>query len=105
MQQSTRTQIRQIKAALMGGQPQQALGEMDQLLSLLQRDPPAPEDIRGLEAAMTELRELAEAALTGAQAASDDLQAILREARSLETYDQRGRRKTSDTATAQPRRF
>ncbi|AUH33400.1 hypothetical protein [Paracoccus tegillarcae] len=98
-------QIKLTKAAVMGGRPQEALDGVEHLVSLLKRDPPDEACAETLQARMAELRGLAQAALAGAQSAAAQMQAIIHSARSLETYDQQGKRKVADTAAAQPRRF
>lgn len=93
------------KAAIMAGKAQDALIETERLLALVAQQPPEPKQAERLEMRLAELRGLAEAALTGAQSAADQMQAILQAARALETYDSRGQRKIADTATTKPHRF
>lgn len=98
-------QLATTKAAIMAGRAEDAVAGLDRLVTLLRRNPPGPERRASLEAKLTELRGLAEAALTGARSAAEQIQALVQAARSLETYDRRGQRKIADTATAQPRRY
>lgn len=98
-------QIAAAKAAIMAGQAGKALEDVDHLMQLLQSHPPSAADRVRLQARLAELRDLAEAALTGAQAAAADMQAILQAARCLETYDQCGTRRLADSASTEPRRY
>lgn len=96
-------QIQRAKSSIMAGDAKLAIDNVDKLMVLLKSKPPADRDL--VEARLAELRTLAEAALTGARAAAEHMQEILRTARSLQTYDNHGQRKVADTAAAQPRRF
>lgn len=98
-------QIRTTKASIMSGQAEKAAKDVEHLMHLLRKHPPAPEDIDRLEATMAELRCLAEAALEGARAAAEQMHALLQGARLLETYDNLGQRKVTDTAAPQTRRY
>ena len=65
----------------------------------------APEAREMLEPALAELRDLAQAALQGAQQAAEQVRAIVQAARSLQTYDSRGRRHVTTTQANLPQRF
>jgi hypothetical protein len=98
-------QIRVIKASIMSGQAEKAAKDVENLMHLLRRHPPERDEIEGLEAALAELRFLADAALLGARSAADHLRTLLQTARLLETYDNLGQRKITDTAPPQTRRY
>lgn len=98
-------QIKLIKTFIMAGRPQEALDGIERLLTIIEHTQPDTAATERLQACIAELRELAEAALTGARSAADQIQEIIKVARSLETYDQRGKRRIADTAAAQPRRY
>lgn len=97
--------IKATKAALMGGDVTRAAENVEHLMDFLRTHPPEQDSRDRLEARLTELRCLAEAALEGTRAAAEEMRGILQTARSLETYDRRGRRKRADTASPPPRRF
>lgn len=98
-------QIRITKASIMSGQAGKAAKDVEDLMHLLRRHPPEPDEIDGLGVRLAELRLLADSALEGARSAADHLRALLQTARLLETYDNLGQRKVTDTAPPQTRRY
>lgn len=97
--------LAEVKAAVIAGNPENAMEKIDRFVATAQRHGvPAGERAR-LETAMTELLALAEASLRGARQALDEVQAIVLAARSLQTYDSDGRRHVSPTVAPAPRRF
>lgn len=52
-----------------------------------------------------QIRSLAEASLAGARQAAEEVRAIIRAARSLQTYDEVGRRNVTAVVATAPQRF
>lgn len=98
-------QIAQIRAALLSGDPQSALVRIEELVRIATRQGVDDATRRSLEPALAELRELAQASLSGAQQAADQVRAIIQAARSLQTYDSLGRRLVTATRAGLPQRF
>ncbi|MBU3029200.1 hypothetical protein [Paracoccus marinaquae] len=93
------------KSAVIAGQVDRALALIGDFADLATRTGiPAAERAR-FEARLAELRVLAEASQQGAQRALEDVRAIIQAARSLQTYDDNGRRQTAVTAAPPPHRF
>lgn len=105
MHDSLRKQIGRTKASIMAGKPDAATKDIDALVALLQKHPPAPDERDRVEEKLAELRGIAEAALTGARSAAEQVQAIIQAARSLQTYDSRGQLNIAAAVAARPRRF
>lgn len=97
--------VAQIRAALLSGDAQAALARIDDLVRSAARQGVAPDARETLEPALAELRDLAQAALQGAQQAAERVRAIVQAARSLQTYDSRGRRHVTTTQANLPQRF
>lgn len=95
----------QVRAALLSGDAQGALAGIDALVAAAARRGIDPALRDGLEARLEELRLLAQASLTGAQQAADQVRGILQAARSLQTYDSLGRRMVTATQADAPQRF
>lgn len=95
----------QVRAALVGGDPQGALLAIDALVAAASRRGIDAATRDSLEPALEELRVLARASLTGAQQAAEQVRAILQAARSLQTYDSLGRRMVTATQADAPQRF
>lgn len=98
-------QIAQIKAALLSGDSQSALVRIDELVRLASRHGVDAPTRQSLEPALAELRDLAQASLSGAQQAADQVRVIIQAARSLQTYDSLGRRLVTATRAGSPQRF
>lgn len=94
-----------VRDALIAGHPEQALTGVETLLTNLRDQPLDDADKAAAEARLTELRVLAEAALTGARSAARQIDEIIETARSLCTYDRGGHRRVAAVASDQPRRF
>lgn len=93
------------KAALIAGNPAEALRSIEDFVAIANRRGLSAVDRPGLEARIAELRNLAEASLLGARQASDDIQAIIAAAGSLQTYDGQGARHHASTIAPAPHRF
>lgn len=105
MHDSLKKQIGRTKASIMAGKPEQATRDIDILVTLLKKHPPSLAERDQVEEKLAELRSIAEAALTGAQSAAEQVQAIIKAARSLQTYDSRGQLNVAAVVAARPRRF
>lgn len=98
-------QVRLVKASIIAGNANEALTGLDQLLLMLQSDPPEASQVDVFEKHLDELRKLASAALSGARNAAEKMRGIIQASRSFETYDHRGQRQTSDTTATRPNRY
>ncbi|AUH64775.1 hypothetical protein CX676_11865 [Paracoccus zhejiangensis] len=98
-------QIKRIRTLIMAGRAWDAQEDVEHLTDLIRNDPPVAEDRDLIEAKLAELRLLAEAALQGAKGAAEQIREILHAAQSLETYDNQGARRVTDTAAPQIRRY
>ncbi|WP_168217440.1 hypothetical protein [Paracoccus liaowanqingii] len=105
MSRAVTRQMAQIRAALISGDAQAALAAIDDLMRVAARAGLDEEARDRLEPALAELRALAQASLTGAQQAADQIRAIVQAARSLQTYDSLGRRNIMPTRATAPQRF
>lgn len=97
--------LAEVKAAIVAGDANKALARIERFSSSARRTNLSGPERERLEAGLTELRGLAEASLRGARQAFEDVQAIVLAARTLQTYDQQGRRQVSTTAAPAPHRF
>lgn len=98
-------QIVLIRKALLSGDAQSALARIDDLARLAARHGIDAPTRTLLEPALAELRDLAQASLSGAQEAADQVRAIIHAARSLQTYDSLGRKLITATRPNLPQRF
>jgi hypothetical protein len=105
MSRALSRQINQIRMALLSGDPQAALVRIDDLVRIAARHGVDAPTRQMLEPALAELRELAQASLSGAQQAADQVRAIIHAARSLQTYDSLGRKLVTATRANLPQRF
>lgn len=105
MSRALTRQITAIRAALMAGNAQAALAAIDEMTRTAARKGIDAASRDRLEPAMAELRILAQASLTGAQQAADQVRAIVQAARSLQTYDSHGQRTVTPTRANSPQRF
>lgn len=105
MHDSLKKQIGKTKASIMAGKPDLATRDIDTLVALLKKHPPSQDERDHVEERLAELRSIAEAALTGARSAAEQVQAIIQAARSLQTYDNRGQLNIAAVTSARPRRF
>ncbi|WP_299844817.1 hypothetical protein [uncultured Paracoccus sp.] len=98
-------QIKRVKALIMAGRAWEAAKDVEHLMQLIRNHPPGAEDRGAIGARLAELHLLADAALLGAQGAAEHIREILHAAQSLETYDNQGERRVSDTTAPQIRRY
>lgn len=98
-------QIDRIKAALLAGDPAAALAHIDDWSRIASRKGLDAATHEQLEPALAELRALAQSSLNGALQAAEQVRAIVRAARSLQTYDSLGRRLITATRANAPQRF
>ncbi|RJE80893.1 hypothetical protein [Paracoccus sp. JM45] len=98
-------QISQIRMALLSGDAQSALVRIDDLTRLAARHGIDAPTRSLLEPALADLRDLAQASLSGAQQAADQVRAIIHAARSLQTYDSFGQKLVTATRSNLPQRF
>lgn len=94
-----------IRAALMDGDSLSALTAIEDLTRAAARTGLDAATRDRLEPALSELRALAQASLTGAQQAAEQVRAIVQAARSLQTYDSHGQRNVNETRANAPQRF
>ncbi|MCF3974238.1 hypothetical protein [Paracoccus salsus] len=94
-----------VRSAVIAGDPQKALARIEDFAEYARRIGIASQDRPRIDAALAELHVLAEASLRGAKQAADDVQAIIQAARTLQTYDNEGRRRVSATSAPAPQRF
>jgi Na+-translocating ferredoxin:NAD+ oxidoreductase RNF subunit RnfB len=105
MKASIARNLASVKSAIIAGDPVTALMTLEKLAATLEREGLPPADRTALTDAMSQLMVLAEASLRGARQASDEVQAIIQAARSLQTYDSDGCRRTALVTAPAPRRF
>lgn len=105
MSRQLKRRIAAVREALLDGNAALALAKLTELTAQLRRRAPEEEARADLEAALAELRQLAEASLEGARGAAEDVRAIVLAAKSLATYDSFGRRQLNPVAAHAPRRF
>lgn len=105
MSRALTRQVGQIRAALLSGDPHAALIRIEDLVRTAARQGVDAGTRATLEPALAELRDLAQASLSGAQQAAEQVRAIIQAARSLQTYDSQGRKTVTATRAASPQRF
>lgn len=105
MSRGLKRRIAAVRQALLAGDAEAALSKLNDLTSLLERERVEDEARAGIEAALADLRQLADASLEGARGAAEDVRAIVLAARTLATYDSFGRRHLRPVAANAPRRF
>ena len=94
-----------IQHAIIAGDAALALARIEALAKRFERDRVEPEDKARIEQALLHLRRLAEDSARGTQRAIGQIRDILQNARTLQTYDQTGRRRQTQTNAAMPQRF
>lgn len=98
--------LKAARSAIVRGEAERALAEIDRFADAAERFPPEDDDIREqLRTALAELQNLARAAMEGAESASAQIQEIVQSARTLQTYDGSGQRCVTRTMARMPRRF
>lgn len=94
-----------LQQAIISGDAAQALVRIEALAKRFERDGIEPEAKIQIEQTLQHLRRLAEDSARGTQRAIDQIKDILQNARTLQTYDQTGRRHQTATAAETPQRF
>jgi hypothetical protein len=94
-----------IQQAIISGDAALALARIEALAKRFERDRLDPEAKPQIEQTLLHLRRLAEDSARGTQRAIDQIRDILQNARTLQTYDQRGRRQQVPTNAAMAQRF
>ena len=97
--------LRGIEQAIISGDAAQALARIETLARRLERDGLDAESKAQIEPVLQHLRRLAEDSARGTQRAIDQIRDIVKNARSLQTYDQTGQRRNSPTNAVLPQRF
>ncbi|MBC9246186.1 hypothetical protein H4P12_05545 [Paracoccus sp. 11-3] len=93
------------KSSVIAGDAEQSLKAIDDFSNHIARVGVMPEDREVLERKLHELRQLAEASARGARQAVEQVAAIMQAARSLQTYDEAGRKQSTATAAPAAQRF
>lgn len=104
MSRATRDLMR-ARAAIVGARPQEALSIVESFVKELEDGRVDSAEHDRIEAMLTELRFLAQSALTGAETAMTQISEIIQAASSLRTYDSAGRRQVASVDPDAPRRF
>jgi len=97
--------VARVRAALIAGEPGDALAAIEDLTRTAARRGLDEAARAALEPALEELRALAQASLRGARQGAEQVRAIVQAARSLQTYDCQGRRTVSETRANAAQRF
>ncbi|MCQ0969226.1 hypothetical protein MLD63_02085 (plasmid) [Paracoccus sp. TK19116] len=97
--------LSEIRKALRQGDSATAQNLLDSFTASLEKSGLPSAERPAVEAALTELRAMSEAALAGTRAAVEHIQAIFDCARSLQTYDQAGQRRSTSIQAATARRY
>ena len=97
--------LAEVRAALRQGDAATAQKGLDAFMKSLTRDGLPASERPAVEAALAELRALSEAALAGTRSAIEHMQAVFDCARSLQTYDQAGQRRTTSVQAATAKRY
>lgn len=100
-----KTMLDAIQQAIISGDATLALARIEALARRFERDRLEPEARADVERTLLHLRRLAEDSARGTQRAIDQIKDILQNARTLQTYDQAGRRRQTPTSAAMPQRF
>ncbi|RJE81929.1 hypothetical protein [Paracoccus onubensis] len=100
------TCLKTARAAIVRGDAEGALKEIERFAAVAEQSPPEDDDIREqVRIALKDLQNLAQAAMEGAKSASEQIREIVQSARTLQTYDDSGRRCVTRTVARMPRRF
>lgn len=105
MNQRTSRLLAAAKASVISSDAGQTLKAIDDFSSHIARCGVVPEDREAIEKKLIELRQLAEASARGAKHAIEQVAAIMQAARSLQTYDESGRKQSTETAAPAAQRF
>lgn len=105
MKSSHKALLEGIGQAIIAGDASAALAQIDLLARRIERDGLDMAAKAQIDQALRRLHRLAEDSARGTQRAVDQIRDILKNARSLQTYDQAGRRCNTPTAAAMPQRF
>ncbi len=97
--------LRGIEQAIISGDGAQALARIETLARRLERDGLDAESKAQIEPVLQHLRRLAEDSARGTQRAIDQIRDIVKNARSLQTYDQAGQRRNTPTNAMLAQRF
>jgi hypothetical protein len=97
--------LRGIEQAIISGDAAQALARIETLARRLERDGLDAESKAQIEPVLHHLRRLAEDSARGTQRAIDQIRDIVKNARSLQTYDQAGQRRNTSTNAMLAQRF
>ena len=97
--------LRGIEQAIVSGDAAQALARIETLARRLERDGLDAESKAQIEPVLQHLRRLAEDSARGTQRAIDQIRDIVKNARSLQTYDQAGQRRNTPTNAMLAQRF
>ncbi|WP_022707080.1 MULTISPECIES: hypothetical protein [Paracoccus] len=105
MNRGTGRQLAAIRAAILSGNAPAALRAIEEFGRLAARQGLSEADRAAIEPQVMQIRSLAEASLAGARQAAEEVRAIIRAARSLQTYDEVGRRNVTAVVATAPQRF
>ena len=94
-----------VQQAILLGDADLALARIESAAKRFERDRPTPEDKLQIEQTLLHLGRLAEDSARGTQRAIEQIRDILRNARTLQTYDKTGQRQTMPTNAAMAQRF
>ena len=97
--------LRGIEQAIISGDAAQALARIETLARRFDRDGLDAESKAQIEPVLHHLRRLAEDSARGTQRAIDQMRDIVKNARSLQTYDQAGQRRNTPTNAMLAQRF
>jgi hypothetical protein len=97
--------LRGIEQAIISGDAAQALARIETLARRFDRDGLDAESKAQIEPVLHHLRRLAEDSARGTQRAIDQIRDIVKNARSLQTYDQAGQRRNTPTNAMLAQRF
>lgn len=97
--------LRGIEQAIISGDAALALARIETLARRFERDGLDAESKAQIEGILHHLRRLAEDSARGTQRAIDQIRDIVKNARSLQTYDQTGQRRHTPTSAVLPQRF
>lgn len=93
------------KAAIMNARPEKAIEYIEEFSEMAESSTLSDDDKEEIRASIGNLLRLAEASLRGAQSAVERIAEIVKEARSLQVYNENGQRQETLIVAHQPRRF
>lgn len=105
MMLKAKRQLDTIRRAILSGNAAAALAGIEDFGRSAARHGLSTAERAEVEPQLAQLRRLAEASLAGAQQAAAEVRAIVQAARSLQTYDEVGRRQVAGVVAAVPQRF